>query len=68
MRICSLLPSITEVLFELGLGAHIVGVTHECDWPAEAMVKPKLHSVKRVRWVERVPPKPADGCDLGQVD
>jgi iron complex transport system substrate-binding protein len=42
MRICSLLPSITEVLFELGLGDHVVGVTHECDWPPAALVKPKL--------------------------
>src|SRR5262245_55033147 len=31
MRICSLLPSITEILFELELGDSIVGVTHECD-------------------------------------
>ncbi|HEY7562587.1 MAG TPA: ABC transporter substrate-binding protein [Gaiellaceae bacterium] len=36
MRICSLVPAATEVLFALGLGDRVVGVTHECDWPPEA--------------------------------
>lgn len=40
MRICSLLPGATEVAFALGLGDQIVGVTHECDHPAEAQYKP----------------------------
>jgi iron complex transport system substrate-binding protein len=44
MRICSLLPSITEILFELGLGESVVGVTHECDWPLEAQTKTPLTS------------------------
>ena len=39
MRICSLLPSITETLFELGLGDSVVAVTHECDWPPVARAK-----------------------------
>jgi len=39
MRIISLLPSATEILFELGLGDHVVGVTFECDFPAEAKSK-----------------------------
>jgi iron complex transport system substrate-binding protein len=42
MRICSLLPSATEILFALGLGDSVVGVTHECDFPAEAAKKPAL--------------------------
>jgi iron complex transport system substrate-binding protein len=42
MRICSLLPSATEILFALGLGESVVGVTHECDFPAEAAKKPAL--------------------------
>ncbi len=42
MRICSLLPSITEILFELGLGDDVVGVTHECDWPVQAKSRVKL--------------------------
>ena len=36
VRIVSLLPSATEILFELGLGDEIVGVTFECDFPAAA--------------------------------
>jgi iron complex transport system substrate-binding protein len=42
MRICSLLPSATEILFALGLGESVVGVTHECDFPPEAAKKPAL--------------------------
>jgi iron complex transport system substrate-binding protein len=40
VRICSLVPAATEVLFALGLGDEVVGVTHECDWPPEAASKP----------------------------
>jgi iron complex transport system substrate-binding protein len=40
MRICSLLPGATEILFALGLGDEIVGVTHECDYPPAARQKP----------------------------
>ena len=40
MRICSLLPSATEIAFALGLGNEVVGVTHECDYPPEARTKP----------------------------
>lgn len=36
MRIVSLLPSTTETLFAIGAGADVVGVTFECDHPAEA--------------------------------
>lgn len=39
MRICSLLPGATEIAFALGLGDEIVGVTHECDHPADAQNK-----------------------------
>lgn len=42
MRICSLLPSATEILYALGLGDSVVGVTHECDFPADAVTKPAL--------------------------
>ena|ERR1700729_315287 len=42
MRIVSLVPSATEMLFALGLGDDIVGVTHECDYPPEAQVRPKV--------------------------
>jgi iron complex transport system substrate-binding protein len=40
VRICSLVPAATEVLYALGLGDQVVGVTHECDWPPEAAAKP----------------------------
>jgi iron complex transport system substrate-binding protein len=39
MRIVSLLPSATEILFALGLEREIVGVSHECDFPARARTK-----------------------------
>lgn len=35
MRICSLLPSATDIVLALGLGEELVAVTHECDLPAE---------------------------------
>ena len=36
MRICSLLPSATEIVFALGSGQSLIGVTHECDYPQQA--------------------------------
>jgi iron complex transport system substrate-binding protein len=42
MRIASLVPSATEMLFALGLGGDVVGVTHECDFPPEAVELPHL--------------------------
>ena len=36
MRILSLLPSATEIVYALGLAEHLVGVTDECDWPPQA--------------------------------
>ncbi|WP_030985842.1 cobalamin-binding protein [Streptomyces sp. NRRL S-1813] len=37
MRIVSLLPAATDIVAELGLTADLVGRTHECDWPPEAV-------------------------------
>jgi iron complex transport system substrate-binding protein len=42
MRIASLVPSATEMLFALGLGETVVGVTHECDHPPAASELPQL--------------------------
>ena len=42
MRIASLVPSATEMLYALGLGDSVAGVTHECDYPPEAAGKPHL--------------------------
>ena len=46
MRICSFLPSATEIVYELGLQDQLFGVTHECDYPADAPKKP--HVVRSV--------------------
>jgi iron complex transport system substrate-binding protein len=42
MRIASLVPSSTEMLFSLGLGDRTIGVTHECDFPPAAAELPRL--------------------------
>jgi iron complex transport system substrate-binding protein len=42
MRVVSLLPSATEILFGVGAGDDVVGVTHECDYPPEALRLPRL--------------------------
>jgi iron complex transport system substrate-binding protein len=61
MRVCSLLPGATEIAFALGLGDDVVGVTHECDYPAAARQKPvvvrslidshRMTSLEIDRWV-----------------
>jgi iron complex transport system substrate-binding protein len=40
MKIVSLLPSATEIVYALGLGDALVGVTDECDFPPDAVTKP----------------------------
>ncbi len=57
MRIASLVPSATEMLFALGLGDSVAGVTHECDYPAGAEQLP--HLTRSV-----IPP----GLDPGEID
>jgi iron complex transport system substrate-binding protein len=57
VRIASLVPSATELLFALGLGDEVVGVTHECDFPPEAASKPHL--------TRTVVP---DGLNAGEID
>lgn len=42
MRIVSLVPNGTEILFALGAGELVVGVSHECDFPEEARRRPIL--------------------------
>ena len=46
MRIVSLLPSATEIVFALGLGDELVGRTHECDYPLEALDVPVMTADK----------------------
>jgi iron complex transport system substrate-binding protein len=42
MRIVSLVPSATEMLFALGLGPDLIAVTHECDYPEAAQELPRI--------------------------
>ncbi len=49
MRIVSLLPSATEILFSLGLDAEVVGVSYDCDFPPQV-------SQLRVVVDSRIPP------------
>ena len=49
MRIVALVPHATELLFALGLGDRVVGVTHECDHPSEALER--VHVTR-----DRLPP------------
>src|SRR5262245_2586111 len=46
MRICSLLPSATEMIAELGMIDSLVGVSDECRWPAEVVGKPIVTAAK----------------------
>ena len=57
MRIASLVPSATEMLFALGLGDSVVAVTHECDFPAQARALP--HLTRTVL---------GDGLDAAEID
>jgi iron complex transport system substrate-binding protein len=52
-RIVSLAPANTEILFALGLGDRVVGVTDYCNYPAEAQEKPKVGGYSTVN-IERV--------------
>jgi len=57
MRIVSLVPHATELLFALGLGDDVVAVTHECDHPAPALELPKVTK-------DRLPP----GLSAAEID
>ncbi|HEX4679035.1 MAG TPA: ABC transporter substrate-binding protein [Gaiellaceae bacterium] len=46
MRICSLLPSATEMIAQLGLIDSLVGVSDECRWPSEVVGKPIVTAAK----------------------
>lgn len=75
MRIVSLLPSATEIVFALGLGDHLVGVTFECDHPAEARTGRHIvvggldtHGLTPAAIDELVRAKVAAGDDLYVLD
>jgi iron complex transport system substrate-binding protein len=46
MRICSFLPSATEIIAELGLLDSLVGVSEECRWPPEVVGKPVVTAAR----------------------
>jgi len=46
MRIASLVSAGTEMLYTLGLGADVVAVSHECDWPPECRLLPRVTRTK----------------------
>jgi len=59
MRICSLLPSATEIVYALGLGDWLVGVSHACDYPDDAGTKPVVS--RSVRQITHLPSEEIDG-------
>jgi iron complex transport system substrate-binding protein len=46
MRICSLLPSATEMIAQLGLIDSLVGVSDECKWPSDVVGKPVVTAAR----------------------
>jgi iron complex transport system substrate-binding protein len=75
LRLISFLPAATEMVFALGLGDRLVGVSHECDFPAPAKTKPVV--VKPVLPLEKMSLREIDaavaerigsGQNLYQVD
>lgn len=46
MRVCSLLPSATEIVADLGLIDSLVAVSEECRWPPEVAAKPKVTAAR----------------------
>lgn len=66
MRIVPLAPSLTEILYYLGLGDRVVGVTHHCNYPPEVSLKPKVGSYINLN-VERIISLAPD-LVLGTVD
>ncbi|MBI3677844.1 MAG: cobalamin-binding protein [Proteobacteria bacterium] len=74
-RIVSFLPSATEMVYALGLGDRLMGITHECDYPPAATTKPVV--VRNVLPIDRmsqpeidvaVTERLRDGLSLYQVD
>jgi len=57
-RILSITPAGTEILYELGLGERVVGVTKYCNWPPEARTKPNLGDMMHVNLEAVIGTKP----------
>jgi iron complex transport system substrate-binding protein len=74
-RIVSFLPSATEIVFTLGLGEQLIGVTHECDYPPEARSKTvvvrnvlPLETMTQVEIDQAVAERIHSGQSLYQID
>ncbi len=76
MRICSLLPSATEIVFALGLEKNLFGVTHECDYPARAQEKtavvktalPETKTLSSAQTEEIISRRRAEGKSVYLID
>jgi iron complex transport system substrate-binding protein len=73
-RVASLLPSATEIAFAIGAGDDLVGVSHACDFPAEArrlpvLTRPRVDAEASARDIDaRVRALACEGADLYAVD
>lgn len=67
MKVVSLLPSATEIVFALGLGDTLVGVTDECDYPPEAVTKPVV-SRSALPQGRPLPAREIDAAVRGKLD
>ncbi|MDP9379390.1 MAG: cobalamin-binding protein [Chloroflexota bacterium] len=75
MRIVSMLPGATEMVYLLGLGEQLYGVSHECDYPLAARTKRKVtrspfdsHSLSSAEIDQIVTQTLAEGRELYHVD
>jgi iron complex transport system substrate-binding protein len=75
VRVCSLLPSATEIVADLGLADSLVGVSAECQWPPEVIGKPivtaarlESHTLSDLEVDAAVRAAIADGRSLYTVD
>ncbi|MFQ5675133.1 MAG: cobalamin-binding protein [bacterium] len=75
MNIVSFLPSATEIVYALGLENHLVGVTHECDYPSGAKYKPvavrsalKIEGLNQAEIDKRVRDAHREGLSFYAVD
>jgi iron complex transport system substrate-binding protein len=75
MRICSLVPGATEVVAALGLQQHLVGISHECDYPPSlaqvpVMVRPRIesHRLSSAQIDEQVGSLLSAGAGLYELD
>ncbi len=74
-RIVSFLPSATEIIFEIGLGSSVQGVTHECTYPLEAMNRSKVispvidfHALTTIQIDVKIKELSAKGLPIFKID